>query len=217
LKIENENNTIETRASVLPHWGAGGFKKLMIMKKFLLLSFAFLPFVGVCQNNNGANTPPYAASTQTWTFGKQIWSDAIRIPACNKVSFTDSKDTSDCRSYTGGLEIWYYYNWAYVHANADTLCPSPWRVPTENDLELLVKIAKQNSLIDAWGLPGYAIGNSTGAEGELANLGGEGKLGYQWSATSLGNMYAYYLGYSSGGLYVGNTSKGYRFQVRCVR
>jgi hypothetical protein len=69
-------------------------------------------------------TPPYAASTLIWTFGEQQWSDAIRIPACNKTSsFTDSYTEPQCRSYTSGTNTWYYYNWPYVVANPSTMCP----------------------------------------------------------------------------------------------
>jgi hypothetical protein len=45
------------------------------------------------------NTPPYAASAQTWTFGNQTWSDAIHMPGCNKESLIDLYDP-DCCSYT---------------------------------------------------------------------------------------------------------------------
>jgi hypothetical protein len=101
------------------------------MKKILLLSFAALLFAGNCHAQ--VETPPHAASTRTWTFGGLVWSDAIQIPACNKTDFKDSNTSPDCRSYAGGSETWYYYNWAYVKKNQNTLCPAPWRVPSEGD------------------------------------------------------------------------------------
>ena len=75
-------------------------------------------------------TPPYAASTKTWTFGEQTWSDAIHIPECNKSSFTERYYETQCRSYTQGANTWYYYNWLYVNKHAARLCHSPWRVPS---------------------------------------------------------------------------------------
>jgi hypothetical protein len=101
------------------------------MKKILLLSLAFLFITGRC--NAQVKPPPHAASTKTWTFGSKTWSDAIRIPACDKASFTDSEDTPDCRSYAIGGETGYYYNWAYVDAKKRSMCPVPWRVPSADD------------------------------------------------------------------------------------
>jgi hypothetical protein len=184
--------------------GKKQFLNNMIMKKLLLLSFAILLITGKCH----AQTPPHAASTQTWTFGDQVWSDAIRIPECNKASFSNSEYTPECRSYTSGSETWYYYNWAYVDANKHTLCPSPWRVPSENDYQILVLNTTLNTLINAWALSGYASGSSADNVGESA---------YYWSSTEDGTTFAYDLYCDSGYLYVSNTGKDNGFRVRCVR
>jgi uncharacterized protein (TIGR02145 family) len=77
--------------------------------------------------------PPYAASVQIWTVGTQIWSDAINDPACDHEEFTSSTSDPYCRSYSKDGPKWYLYNWPYVNANQNTLCPSPWRVPNKND------------------------------------------------------------------------------------
>lgn len=79
--------------------------------------------------------PPYAASAKTWVFGEQVWSDAIRLPECNKEDFDDSYDQPQCRSYSEGANTWFYYNWPFVNQRAYALCPTPWRVPTADDLE----------------------------------------------------------------------------------
>jgi hypothetical protein len=81
------------------------------------------------------STPRYAASTRTWTFGNQTWSDAIRMPECNKTDFTASYTDPHCRSYTEDGTTWYYYNWPYVDKNKAKMCPSPWRVPARSDIE----------------------------------------------------------------------------------
>jgi hypothetical protein len=77
--------------------------------------------------------PPYAASVQIWTVGSQTWSDAINDPACDHDAFTNSTSDPYCRSYSMDGPKWYLYNWPYVNANKNTLCPSPWRVPNKND------------------------------------------------------------------------------------
>jgi hypothetical protein len=102
------------------------------MKKLLTIFM----FCGVCCGY-AQNTPPYAASTKTWVIKAdsitQIWSDVIQIPACNKANFKVSNVVPQCRSYKVNMNTYYYYNWAYVNANASKLCPSPWRVPIGRD------------------------------------------------------------------------------------
>jgi hypothetical protein len=78
--------------------------------------------------------PPNAASTVLWYENNDFWSDAIRIPDCDKTDFDLYGEIPDCRSYTslGSGYTWYYYNLAYVNQYAAKLCPSPWRVPTHD-------------------------------------------------------------------------------------
>jgi uncharacterized protein (TIGR02145 family) len=155
-------------------------------------------------------TPPYAASTQTWVFGDQTWSDAIHIPDCNKSSFTNSYTDPHCRSYTLGENTWYYYNWAYVSQKVVALCPSPWRVPSQSDFITLVSNTNYSTLISDWGYGGYC--NSGGT---LAN---QGSGAYYWSSSEIDSSYAYTLYYLSSYVYpqiYGN--KNYGQQVRCVK
>jgi uncharacterized protein (TIGR02145 family) len=79
------------------------------------------------------NVPRYAASTKTWMVGSQIWSDAINVPECDHATYTNSNTVPYCRSYEYSGRKWFYYNGAYVDANKDILCPSPWHVPTKDD------------------------------------------------------------------------------------
>lgn len=75
--------------------------------------------------------PPNAASNAIWLYDNGFWSDAIRMPDCDKTDFNFSYTTPDCRSYTSSSgRTWYYYNQEYVNQYASTLCPSPWHVPT---------------------------------------------------------------------------------------
>jgi hypothetical protein len=177
------------------------------MKKTLTIIMLFGVMCGYAQN-----TPPHAASNKTWTFGNQTWSDAIHIPKCKKAGFIQSLTEPECRSYTENGKTMYYYNWSYVYANKNTMCPSPWRVPTKSDFGILAKNTTYSALISAWGYGGHC--SSSGA------LYGQGSLACYWSSTeySSGSTGAYYLDYDSSGVYPQNlTNKNLGFQVRCVK
>jgi uncharacterized lipoprotein NlpE involved in copper resistance len=185
------------------------------MKKILTMAALTLLTLCGCNNNKSSvekkekiETPPYAASTKTWTFGKQVWSDAIRIPECNKASFSESLDTPDCRSYTDGSETWYYYNWAYVDTKKITLCPDPWRVPTEADFDELIANTTNKQLVNAWGLPGTAYGSYMQYAGSDC---------YIWSADKLHTYGAYSVFFDNNNASTRSADKNYGFQVRCVR
>jgi hypothetical protein len=156
------------------------------------------------------NTPRYAASTHTWTFGKQTWSDAIHVPECSKANFTDSYTLPGCRSYTENGKTWYYYNWAYVDRNNAALCPSPWRMPAKPDFETLANHTNNNALIGAWGYGGYATGSSVSSAGSNA---------YYWSSAEHGNASACSLTFGMSGYVYSQDywAKYLGFQVRCVK
>jgi hypothetical protein len=176
------------------------------MKKVLLLSFTALLIAGGCKSSIDA--PPFAASTRTWTFGGQTWSDAIRIPECNKTSFSNSIDVPDCRSYNVGSETWYYYNWAYVVANQNALCPPPWRVPTPVDYAWSTSIDNMQTLTDAWGLPGWCRGNARG---------GDGRVLFAWTKEEKDETYAYALACWEGFVSTIDHLKPFGFVLRCCR
>ena len=156
-----------------------------------------------------SGSPTYAASTQVWKLGTQTWSDRITVPECNKEDFITSNTDPDCRSINDNGTLRYYYNWTYVIANATTMYPAPWRVPSQSDFNTLVGNASQNDLISAWGYGGFADGSSMSYVSLLA---------YYWSSTENGSNYAYLLFYYSGYLGVGNDVDKYTgFQVRCVK
>jgi hypothetical protein len=182
------------------------FLKHTIMKKLLTI----LMLCGVCYGY-AQNTPRYAASTKTWKFGGLTWSDAIRIPECNKTSFADSETVPQCRSYTDGTNTWYYYNWPYVHTNAATLCPDPWRVPTKDDFEALKTALKAATtvahLADGWGSGGYANDRNITST----------SYAYYWSTTEDGAGGVFYLRYNGRRQSVLLNSKHRGLQVRCVK
>jgi hypothetical protein len=156
------------------------------------------------------DTPPYAASAQTWTFGNQTWSDAIRCPECNKETFERSSNLDPlCRSYTADGKTWYYYNFDYVYFNKSALCPSPWRVPAKEDFETLVGNTDNSTLINAWGYGGLAYKSFVTYMGSA----------FYWSSTEYIGSQVFYLTYSSGygDLGVSVTYGEYGHQIRCVK
>jgi hypothetical protein len=150
------------------------------------------------------NTPLYAASTQTWTFGEQIWSDVIHIPECNKAGFTYSNTIPQCRNYTHETYIWYYYNWPYVANNAAALCPSPWRVPSQSDFSMLVN---PDYNFDSW-----AHGGNSYTPVPIGP-----RIGQYWSATSTGENLAAAVEVYQDYVYPWTTSCSFGMQVRCVK
>ncbi|MDR3180318.1 MAG: hypothetical protein LBT61_00100 [Prevotellaceae bacterium] len=191
-----ENTTADTRAAIVT-FAAGTLIRTVAVTQD-----------GAIPPPPSVSTPPAAASTRTWTFDDQMWSDAIHIPACNQDDFTLDLTTPYCRSYTVGETSRYYYNWVYVSQNATELCPTPWRVPSESDFNTLVSNTDYSALIAAWGYGGSAYGN----EMDDVNTGA-----YYWSSMESGAFTASDLSYYNGGLYVGSHSKRQGFQVRCVK
>ncbi|MDR3132478.1 MAG: fibrobacter succinogenes major paralogous domain-containing protein [Prevotellaceae bacterium] len=186
----------------------GGFRGLLSPLRGIGL---LLLLVGAGGFTGHAQTAPlHAASTRTWTFGGQTWSDHIHLPECNKDDFKGSTSDPQCRSYTGKRKAWYYYNWPYVAAHAEKLCPSPWRVPSREDFKVLYAHAKDAGLSDVWGLPGICGGSGT--------LYGQGSYGNYWSASEDRSGYGY-SAYVSGSGFIPQygSSKDYGFALRCVR
>jgi uncharacterized protein (TIGR02145 family) len=83
----------------------------------------------------------YTASTQTWTFGSQTWTDRVETTAlpCS-VSTADISEMSYSAPEYKAIDGRYYYNFSCVINNSEAMCPSPWRVPTKDDLDLLQTI-----------------------------------------------------------------------------
>jgi hypothetical protein len=153
------------------------------------------------------NTPPHAASDRTFTFDDQVWSDAIRIPECNKTDFTNGPDTPpDCRSYTDSTEF-YYYNWSYLIANHAELCPPPWRMPSHRDWEKLSVMTTWRELAHLWGYGGYALGSRVFHVTSNA---------FYWSTSESKSCISYEMYTNSGALCM-RDDRFYGLQVRCVK
>jgi hypothetical protein len=161
-------------------------------------------------NREQSSTPPHAASTKTWVFGDQMWSDAIHMPDCNKTSFSNSYDADipQCRRYTSGGNTFYYYNWMYLNQTEVALCPLPWHVPTRDDFRVLIRNADANALNSAWGFGGYA---SSGASRKMDTQA------FFWAATEINYEDAWRFFYDSRRRNIKSPGKFYGFQVRCVK
>lgn len=94
-----------------------------------------------------SSAPKDAKSDKIWMVGEgetlQYWSDAIRIPGCNKSDFkgggTPQEPISDCRNNFDNPDLGYFYTAEYVVQNAGRLCPDGWRVPSHEDFVQLDK------------------------------------------------------------------------------
>jgi hypothetical protein len=116
------------------------------------------------------DAPANAASTNTWIFGTQLWSDEVQIPACDREPapgefFDQFTAPAQCASFVYNGKKHYYYNWKYVIDNAATLCPDPWKVPGKADLEVLHANLSHADFIANWGFPGYIYNGVADAQG----------------------------------------------------
>jgi hypothetical protein len=160
------------------------------------------------KDDHNVAAPPYATSTKTWVFGNQTWSDAIHIPECNKESFELSATEPQCRSYSYESKTYYYYNWAYVQAYAEKLCPTPWHVPTNIELEYMYKNAPNIMVELAWGFSGLANG---------WYLSYRDLFGFIGSMTEKNLYTSYYLGYGNGYKNMNGVNKNVGLPIHCVR
>jgi uncharacterized protein (TIGR02145 family) len=173
--------------------------------------------------------PPDVASTNTWTVGTQIWSDALKKaqPGCSGTSNFGEGNVTNAYYYP--RDNGYWYNWVCVNgnsnsANTNSLCPSPWRVPTVWDFIALDQAFGgdgsnrtdnisyiSTNYISTWGgaYNGYISGT----------LVVPGSYGYYWTSTYAGDNGAYSLQFYTNGSVrpqnVYGTNRG--VQVRCVR
>jgi uncharacterized protein (TIGR02145 family) len=194
---------------------------------------SFIDATGAPGQLNGVpfngNIPQYAASTQLWTVGSQVWSDVINIPECDHDAFTNSTTVPYCRSYTVNEKKWYYYNWTYVNKNQDKLCPLPWHVPLQADFEALdlalggtgtrhsaTQVWINEKYVDIWG--GVRGAGRAGGPCAGAQMCQIGQWDHWWSNTSRSSAGAVGLQVSNGTVAMQDeteSTSGHR--VRCVK
>jgi uncharacterized protein YjdB len=162
--------------------------------------------------------PPHAASSDTWQYGNLIWSDRINVAGddCDNKAFARSESAAG-GTYSDAGVTRYYYNWHYVDTNKESMCPSPWRVPTSDDFGVILTATTGADLTAAWGFGGRY--DSWGSISWYTGFNPQGLL--LWSATSdqSDGTKAMNLQVVPGwGTWaVGGDSKMEGRQVRCVR
>jgi hypothetical protein len=148
----------------------------------------------------------------TWVFGSQSYSIALRYPVagCTSTATLSFDNPPPAQYKDNGDSYGYYYNWSCVSYTANALCPEPWHVPTQAEFSNLVLHVNQNfsTLIEAWGLPGYAWRDQVESE-RLAC--------YLWSASPTDELAASYLYVSNSEMYENAYVYAFGFNVRCVR
>ena len=128
------NNTTEPRECTLIIQSSDPQNPLNVATKALTL-----------RQEPGNDTGLNAASGMVWTVAsinqyiQQEWSDYIVADGKGKVAagtINNFDATGTFGDYRGNHPYYrgYYYNWQYIVENQDALCPSPWRVPTGQDL-----------------------------------------------------------------------------------
>jgi len=162
------------------------------------------------------------ATDKIWTVGLQTWSDAVQTTGCsNKKTYDDSK--ADCRSnpgYNGDL-----FSWRAVDKYKNQLCPSGWRVPTQQDFIDLdkalggtgyyqIRAIHHNKYLNDWG---GAYGGRCYSGGSLTD---QGSYAYYWSQSEFDSVdeFGYGLNFSDGIVSPQHNSNKYHgFALRCVR
>jgi hypothetical protein len=154
-------------------------------------------------------TPPAAKTTNTWTFGSQIWSDLIvaQPTNCTRVSFSLTSVDYPSPEYSVISSNEYYYNWVCVDAAQSVMCPSPWRVPTKSDFETLAGNTSFATLYSAWGSGGTFFAGSN-------HVDYEGFSQWLWSSESDYSIYKW-LFITDGS--INSSAQKHGFQVRCVK
>ena len=150
------------------------------------------------------------------TNGERLYSDVVMR---NQIS---------CKVNTGNAGNWYSWPASTAGGQSSTkepnsVCPRGWQLTTNTATDVksfdhLIRtaydISETNSDSRIRSLPMSFV--RSGGYG-LGSLNNRGSIGYYWSAVASSSLGAYYLGFSSYGLYPqdGN-NKYYGFSVRCV-
>jgi hypothetical protein len=138
-------------------------------------------------------------------YGSQTWSAPVTATYCDKTTYSGSGVdgyAADCRS-NAELSYGHLFSWCSVVQYAEVLCPSPCRVPTREDMCIMVRNimgvpscsvhSAQTAILAEWGasLSGYSFGP--------LSVSASGTGGYYWtrSAMSYGRSYIKYVSLSN--------------------
>jgi uncharacterized protein (TIGR02145 family) len=163
-------------------------------------------------------------SNNTWQVGSQIWSDAVKATNCDKETFQGgdlNNYFSDCRSdpnHSGSS-----FSWCAVMRFQDQLCPTPWRVPTNEDfvnLDIALGGTGQYRRVDS--ITTFRYLEDFGGDAYIS-AGSLPTFGIYWSQTPHSNyrIYTLYVGAGLNGYVIDpsytSIEKNSRLLLRCVR
>ena len=157
------------------------------------------------------------------------WFDACSISADGSALFylpdgtqiaSTVIDGKTWMNYNVGASASNLYGSSYNFNNAQTACPSGWRVPTKDELSSL------SANYSAWttykGVNGRWFSGSQAYSSNvsaifLPELSSGDTLGLYWSSTEYDINNAYYLRFNSGSVYVDYRDRQFTWSVRCVK
>jgi hypothetical protein len=105
------------------------------------------------------NTPTYAASTKTWTYGTVTVSDMIKLslgPCTEKSELPTSGETP---AFVVKNNL-YYYNWYCIQIIKNTACHDPWRLPAPYYLLVDQKLGDESEVREQLGRSGTVWGSA---------------------------------------------------------
>lgn len=167
-------------------------------------------------------------STDQWTVGEQVWSDAVMAARCRKDEFDGGPEgpyKADCRQSEGFGDL---FSWEVIGLYSSDLCPEGWRIPTKRDFfDLDVALGgsgsggtgSESALYNVWQKYLADWGAQPGGFARTANpeVVFPGAVACYWSQTELDDDRAYYLYVYSGRVYPQyNETKDLGMSVRCV-
>jgi uncharacterized protein (TIGR02145 family) len=189
-------------------------------------------------NNGGTSSPSSSPSGGGNSSGSNSGGGSCDMSGYGKVPMPDGNtwmaenlncDVAGSVCYGGDPANCAKYGRLYTWAAAKTVCPSPWRLPSDAEWEALVtavggeetagtKLKAASPLWDGTDEFGFSA-LPGGAGSSDGSFGGVGSYGRWWSASESDASYAYdrYMGYSYAYVRRDDIEKTYFISVRCVQ
>jgi hypothetical protein len=161
IMLKHSNGTTDTLQSG---------KVFLVPASYTLLSFS--DKTGAPGFQPSIQTPPYAATRQTWKFGSSTltWSDRI-LTVPEGCSLTTGTTHSPClreyRPITSEGYLIHHYTLYCLNYNKSVFCPTPWRVASSADYLSIVQLSTAELALQTWTHTGY--GNNNGWSGVGSN------------------------------------------------
>jgi uncharacterized protein (TIGR02145 family) len=182
-----------------------------------------ITYQGCNTTNIALGTVGFTAST-TYSANGLTLSSPVTVTYCNNRSYSSFNGGSsgaykaDCAKNYYNTASGNWFSWCMVKQYAHTLCPSPWRVPTQEDFCKIVNgnessCGKKSGTYN--GYIGFAFNGLT--ENSTCYYGGD--HGYWWTTTDYSTDKGIYMAIDVTDTYPSGTmfSKLYGFALRCVR